>query len=125
MKAMATREPIVLASWPALLLAPLLALGVQSIAYSLVTPSCAHQDGGTLHLLSAATLLLAVLATAIAGVGWRRAHATRPRPADAGAVDLEGGRDLFLARVATLVGAFSALTIAAMWIPVWFLSPCH
>ncbi len=31
-------------SWPALLLAPLIALGELSLVYALVTPACADQD---------------------------------------------------------------------------------
>ena len=36
-------------SWPALLVAPLVALSQLSIAYSLVSPACAHQDRSVLH----------------------------------------------------------------------------
>jgi hypothetical protein len=121
----ASHEPIALRSWPALLVAPLLALGMQSIAYALVTPSCAHAGGSALlHLVSAAALVLSVVLTAVAATGWRRARDEKARAVPAVAEPVEGGRDLFLGRVATLTGAFSALTIAAMWIPVWLLPPC-
>ena len=109
--------------WPALLLAPLLALGLQSLAYALVTPACASQSGEGLHLLAGASLLLALALTALAGQGWRQAFTLRRQSPEA-AVDREGGRDLFLGRVATLVGVFSSLTIVALWIPLWLLPPC-
>ena len=115
---------IALRSWPALLVAPLLALGMQSLAYSLVTPSCAHAGGSVLHALWAATLLVAIVLTAVAAIGWRQARAAQRLAEERVAVEREGGRDLLLGRISTLVGAFSALTIAAMWIPVWFLPPC-
>ena len=115
---------IALRSWPALLLAPLLALGLQSLGYSLVTPSCAHSSGSVLHALWAATLLVAIALTAIAAFGWRHARAAQRLTEERVVVKREDGRDLLLGRIATLVGAFSALTIAAMWIPLWFLPPC-
>ena len=115
-----TSRSIALRSWPALLLA----LGLQSLGYSLVTPSCAHADGSVLHALWAAALLVALVLTAIAATGWRRVRAAQRRAEERVAVEREGGRDLLLGRISTLVGAFSTLTIAAMWIPVWFLPPC-
>jgi len=109
--------------WPALLLTPLLALGMQSLAYSLVTPSCARQSAAALHAVAAAALLLALALTALAGLAWRRAAEVAQRRGEALA-DREGPRDLFLSRTATLVGVFSSLTIVALWIPLWLLSPC-
>jgi small-conductance mechanosensitive channel len=109
--------------WPALLLTPLLALGMQSLAYSLVTPSCARQSVVALHAVAAAALLLALALTALAGLAWRRAAEVAQKDGEA-RTDREGPRDLFLGRTATLVGAFSSLTIVALWIPMWLLSPC-
>ena len=106
-----------------MLVAPLLALGMQSLVFSLVTPSCAHQGGIGMHALSGATLLLAALLTALAGQGWRAA-ALLCRRAGADPADHAPERDLFIGRVATLVGVFSTLTIAALWIPLWLLPPC-
>ena len=109
--------------WPALLLTPLLALGMQSLAYALVTPSCARQSGTALHALAAAALVLALGLTALAALAWRRASAAARERGEARA-DRDGPRDLFLSRTATLVGVFSSLTIVALWIPLWLLSPC-
>ena len=58
--------------WPALLLAPLLALGHLSLAYALVTPSCARQDSAGLHGLAAASLVLALAMTLLAWRDWHR-----------------------------------------------------
>jgi hypothetical protein len=108
--------------WPALLLAPLLALGHLSLAYALVTPSCARQDGAGLHGLAAVSLVLALAMTLLA---WRDWHLL-PRHDDVTTSDATqaGSRSRFVALVATLVGAFSSLVIAAMWLPLWLLSPC-
>ena len=108
--------------WPALLLAPLLALGHLSLAYSLVTPSCARQDSAGLHGLAAASLVLALGMTLLA---WRDWHLL-PKADDVTTSDASqaGSRPRFVALMATLVGAFSSLVILAMWLPLWILSPC-
>ena len=73
-------------SWPALLLAPLLALGELSLAYSLVTPSCASQDRdrparGRRGVAARSRSRLTVLAWR----AWRDAAASSPPPTrDAG-----------------------------------------
>ena len=112
--------------WPALLVSPLLALGHLSLAYALVTPSCARQDHATLHALTAVSLLLSLLMTLPAWRIWRRL--TRSQGAGSRAAHSDAGhaerRQPFLALVATLVGALSTLVIAAMWLPVWMLPPC-
>ncbi|HEX2540213.1 MAG TPA: hypothetical protein VHM00_03920 [Caldimonas sp.] len=112
--------------WPALLLAPLLATGHVSLAYALVSPSCARQDSLVLHALSALSLLLTAAMTAQAWRHWSAITAsTEHRPgvtwsdgSDAGA---QSG---FIALVATLAGALSALVVVAAWIPMWVLPPC-
>src|SRR6185436_15630990 len=90
-----SRNPVPRRSWPAMLVAPLLALGMQSLVFSLVTPSCAHQGGIGMHALSGATLLLAALLTALAGQGWRAA-ALLCRRAGADPADHAPERDLFI-----------------------------
>ncbi|MGN6389128.1 MAG: hypothetical protein ACTHL1_06425 [Burkholderiaceae bacterium] len=107
-----------MSSWPALLLAPLLALISQSVAYALVTPSCARQGTMILHAVYLIALALAVGCTLLAWRERREADAAQ-RPDDAAE---RGPR--FLASVAALVGTLSCLVIFAMWIPEWFLSPC-
>ena len=115
-----------LAVWPALLLAPLLALGHLSLAYALVTPACARQDGVGLHGLSALSLLLALAMTVLA---WRTWAALARRPGSASPVtDSDAthaaSRQRFLALLSTLVGALASLVIAAMWLPLILLPPC-
>jgi hypothetical protein len=112
--------------WPALLLAPLLALGHLSLAYSLVTPSCAVQDSVGLNGLSAFSLTFALLMTALAWRTWSRRLPPHERePAHTVSdTDDEANRPHFVALVATLTGAFSSLVILAMWLPLWLLPPC-
>lgn len=112
--------------WPALLVSPLLALGHLSLAYALVTPSCARQDGTTLHGLAVLSLLASLFMTWLAWRTWRRLPppgeaSERVSHADASHADR---RQPFLALVATLTGALSTLVIVAMWLPVWLLPPC-
>ena len=112
--------------WPALLLAPLLALGHLSLAYALVTPSCAAQGSAGLHGLSAFSLTLALLMTALAWRAWSRLVPRRdgePAQTASDAGDA-ASRPHFVALVSTLTGALSSLVIAAMWLPVWLLPPC-
>ena len=97
-------------SWPALLLAPLLALLEQALSYALSTPLCQRQLGALLHLVPASTLLLVLVCTALALVDWHR-RAGRP-----------AGR--FVSGMALGMGGLCALTIAAMWAPIGWLSPC-
>jgi hypothetical protein len=104
-------------TWPALLLAPVLALADQSVAYAMVGWSCAWQNHAAAHWVHGA-FLLATLATLIPA--WR-AHRTTRDPA--GLSD-NGSRAALTARSALLVGALSAAMIGAMWIPQWVLSPC-
>jgi hypothetical protein len=99
-------------TWPALLLAPLLVLADQALAFSLVSWSCNRGIPiGTLHVgFFFATAIL----TGIAATEWRRGAAA----------DSAAGTRSFLAVMATLVGALSGLVILAMWIPHGMLSPC-
>jgi hypothetical protein len=90
-------------TWPALLLAPSLALADQGVAYAMVGWSCASQNQGVGHLVHAA-FLLAILATLIP-----MRH---------------NSRAAFFTQTAFLVGALSAAVVVAMWIPQWVLSPC-
>ena len=110
-------------SWPALLLAPLLTLAEQSIAYALATPACQAQREPWLHAVPLGFLALTLMFTAMAWVESRRLQLDgmdRPH-VDADRFVL---RRYFVARVAVGVGALSSLVIVAMWIPQWVLSPC-
>ena len=108
-----------IANWLALLLAPMLALTALGINYALVTPACEQQANvAWLHGVFAASLLLSVLFTVLAGRNWQRsnAHQAESRTRD---------RTRFVALVAVLVGALSSLVLVAQWLPLWLLSPCY
>ena len=108
-------------TWLALLAAPSLVLVDLMVAYALVTPTCAQQQDQALHWVSAAFLVTSLLLTALAATNARQLQGAGPVHTDN---DHAEHRALFLARVATWVGALSSLVIAARWIPQWFLSPC-
>jgi len=91
----------------ALIVAPLLALGDQSVAYAMVGWSCVHTGTLAIHALHLLSLAATVAAAAFAFVRWR----STPEHS-------------FLAGIATAAATLSALTIVAMWIPVWLISPC-
>ena len=105
--------------WPALLLAPMMALGEQLIAYALSTPACQTQLDLWMHLVPLAFASVTAVFTALAWLQMRRL-ALLPH-VDA---DTASHRRYFVARIATWCGALSTLAIVAMWIPQWMLSPC-
>jgi alkylhydroperoxidase family enzyme len=122
-------------SWPALLLAPLIALGELSIAYSLVTPACGRQDRTALHAVAVVALLVVIVMTVMAWRAWRshdeagsrqraalQATARTVTAADSGGASQ---RPHFIALIAVIVGSLSALVCVALWLPIWFLSPCY
>ena len=98
--------------WAPMLVAPLLALAQQSIAYALVTPLCSRQAGGWLHALSAAFVLATV---ALTGAAWQEMRRTDAAPLNR----------RFLARVAVGVAAVSVIALLAMWIPQWLVPVCQ
>jgi hypothetical protein len=110
-----------LPNWPALLLAPSLALANLSITYALVSPSCAAQDRVLMNAVSALALLVCACVTWMAWLNWR----SRLHGADALAEADDGAtRRPFIAMVSCAVGAISCLTVLAQWFPQWVLSPC-
>ena len=106
-----------LPNWPALLLAPSLALASQSVIYAVVTPSCKGLSTRALLGVSAVTLLVCLAFTWMARHNWKAAPAPLPE-------DSVARRPFFIAMVSCVVGALSCLVIAAMWFPQWVLSPC-
>jgi hypothetical protein len=109
-------------NWPALLVAPSLALTNLSITYALVTPACARQSMLAPNLVCAASLLACAWMSWGAWRNWRRLKAAEgPAAGDSDAVP---ARPPFVAQVATMVGALSCLVVLAQWFPQWVLSPC-
>jgi len=121
-----THDPDI-AVWPALLVAPSLALAHLSTAFALVTPLCGAQKEALLHPLSAVTLAISLVLTLVAWRAWHRTVGAADLPGD-GVTASESierrARASFLALVGTLVGALSTLAIAAMWLPVAVLPAC-
>jgi hypothetical protein len=108
-------------TWPALLLAPLLALAEQSIVYALATPTCQTQREAWLH---GVPLLFVAAILAFTVMAWRQARRQAGAVAPHVDADRRALRGYFLACVAAGIGALSALAIVAMWVPQWVLSPC-
>jgi hypothetical protein len=104
--------------WIGLLLAPVLALTDQSVAYALVGWACAHQTMAPVH---AAHLLFLALTTGACALSWRAWRETAVIPANEGDAVLQRH---FLAGVATSVAALSAVAVVAMWIATWMISSC-
>jgi hypothetical protein len=104
--------------WLALIVAPLLALADQAVAFSMVGWACAHQTPALLHASHALFLVLATATAVAAGLHWRETDS-------AAASTREAARQVrFLAGIATTVATLSALAIAAMWVPTWMISSC-
>jgi hypothetical protein len=103
--------------WPAMLLAPLLALVDQSVAYSLVGWACRTQHPLVPHLVHL-LFLAATLVTLVPPIRQLEGH-----PVHSVLGHEDDGPDS-LAMTAIGIGVISAATIAAMWIPQWVLSPC-
>jgi hypothetical protein len=110
--------------WPALIVAPLLALGEQSAVYALTTPLCRLQAGGWLHAVALAFVALAIALTALAAQEARRLQRAHGEALPSN-TDRHGPQRLFLARIATWSGALSLLVLLALWLPLWVLSPCQ
>ncbi len=103
--------------WPALIVAPLLVLSDQSIAFALVGWSCANQ---TMLAMHGAHLLFLVLSLAATLIAWQRWRETNLEPSHADGT----AQTHFLAGVATATGTLSTMAILAMWAAAWVLSSC-
>jgi hypothetical protein len=103
--------------WIALIVAPLLALTDQTVAFALVHWACAHQSTWVVHLSHVVFLALAAAAAISAWLRWRET-AMSPGTGEA-TIQLH-----FLAGVAMMIATLSALAIMALWIPTWMISSC-
>jgi hypothetical protein len=111
-------EALTVRTWLALLVAPVLALTDQSVAYALTSWVCAGYPRWALHLPHALLLAATLAATFLAWGAWREIA-----PGDDGRGVLSRRR--LMAGAAIASGAFSSLVIVALWIPGWLLSPCY
>lgn len=106
-------------NWPALLVAPTLALANLAVTYALTTPSCSRQTMLAPHLVSALLLVACAAMSWAAWRNWRTDAFDREQPSDAAP-----HRRPFVALVAAMVGSLSCLVVIAQWFPQWVLSPC-
>lgn len=100
-------------NWLALLGTPTLSLTVLSVAFALVTPSCARQSMAWLHVLHAAGVGLGLCFTAAAWL--QRGHASSTNAAN---------RQRFVHRMAAPLGFLFTMVMLAQWVATWILSPC-
>jgi hypothetical protein len=106
-------------NWPALLVAPTLALTNLAVTYALVTPSCSRQNTLAPQLVSGVLLLACAAMSWAAWRNWRLDAVARAQASDAAPY-----RRPFIALVAAMVGSLSCLVVIAQWFPQWVLSPC-
>lgn len=106
-------------NWPALVVAPTLALSNLAVTYALVTPSCSHQNMLAPRVVSALLLLVCAWMSWAAWRNWADAGSHREQPSDAAPQ-----RRPFVALVAFMTGSLSCLVVIAQWFPQWVLSPC-
>lgn len=107
-------------NWPALLLAPTLALTNVAVTYALVTPACTRQSMVAPNVVTAAVLAACAWMSWAAWRNWREGRSLGREAAR----DHVPDRPPFVAFVAALVGALSCLAVLAQWFPQWVLSPC-
>ena len=89
-------------TWPALILAPLAALGSISLGYALVTPACERGSLWALHAVILGSLIVSLFTT---GLAWRE-------------------REGFLGTLAVGSGGFFSLLIALQWLAQFVVTPC-
>jgi len=102
-------------TWPALLLAPALALADQAVAFAVVGWACDQGRPWLVHLVHAACCMAALATLPSAWRGWK---ASRARTAP------QGERVAFLAGLSVASATLSVLVIAAMSLPAWSIGPC-
>ena len=106
----------------ALVLAPTIALAVQSTMYSMVTPACSAQMRLNIHLTAAVALVIVVV---LAMLAFSESSVRRREPASP---DDDGSQPPvphgFLGDMGAAVAGLAALVILGMWFSVWVLSPC-
>ena len=103
--------------WLALLVAPILALMDQAVAYATVGWACAHGQPVAVHAVHVLFLAIAAACTWPAMQLWNTTRARGKSPATV--ADRH-----FLAGVATASGLLAVLVILSMWMPTWVIAPC-
>ncbi|MBW3654468.1 MAG: hypothetical protein KY444_00045 [Gemmatimonadetes bacterium] len=114
------REPRRMAwLWFAVLAGPLAWMLGLNAEYGLVRVACDKDSLLGLHLVSIATLLLALAGGLVSWREWK--HAGREWPGEEGGPT---GRSRFMAALGLMASALFALVILAQWITNLFLHPC-
>ncbi|MBI4696379.1 MAG: hypothetical protein HY749_20415 [Gammaproteobacteria bacterium] len=103
--------------WPALLLAPSIALCDVLASHALTGQDCTIATSRILYAVQLPSLALVVVCTLLAAAH-RRAHAPGT------AIDATVMQPCFLAGVASWTGLLSVLVVVAIGIPLWFVPPC-
>jgi hypothetical protein len=104
--------------WVPILIAPLVVLAQQAIAYALVPLACERQQHWTIHVVMGTSCAAVLLMTVMAWGAWRTSVANPPID------DMEASRTRFLSIVAVATSALMMLTIAAQWLTTAFVPPC-
>lgn len=114
------REPrTVAALWFAVLAGPVSWFLGLNLDYALVRIACTEQTMLPLHLVTLATLTLAVAGGRVAWREWRRAGVEWP-----GEGGSEISRSRFMSALGMQTSAFFSLVIVAQWMTKFFLAPC-
>jgi hypothetical protein len=114
---------VTMRSWLAIVVAPTVALAVQSVMFSMVTPACSTQTRLQLHLAAAVALAI-VLVLGVLAFSESSVHRKEPASHDSDATEGTAPRR-FLANVGSAVAGISALVIVGMWFALWVLTPCE
>lgn len=107
------------ALWFAVLAGPVAWMLGLNTGYSLVRVACAKDTNLSLHLVSLATLLLALAGGWMAMREWRRAG--RQWPGEEGG-PLHRGR--FMAALGVMTSVLFSMAIIAQWVASLFFNPC-
>jgi uncharacterized membrane protein YidH (DUF202 family) len=106
--------------WGGLLIAPVAFLANLEIAYALVSTACGSRTTLPLHLVNAASLVLALVGGLMAWRTWNEVGRAWP-DGEPGPI----GRSRFLASVGLMLTGICVLVILAQWTAVFLLDPCQ
>jgi hypothetical protein len=104
-------------TWYALLVAPMLVLLDQGIAYATAGWACANQSVAAMQIVHALFFTAVIAGVVLAAGQWRAARG-------AATADDALAAHRFLAGLALASAAFSSIVILALWIPTWILAAC-
>lgn len=113
------RGRVIAALWFAVLAAPLAWMLGLNAGYGLVRVACARNTNLSLHLVSLATLLLALAGGWVAWREWNRTGRRWPGE--------QGGplaRAEFMAATGVMTSALFSLAIVLQWVASLFFNPC-